>query len=112
MIIPFSFIEHSEGSGSGGGSTIPKPIFNPSPGFFDHRPTGRPVGISTTKPGATMRYTTNGTQPSVSVGTPISSTSGSVTLPTNTVTELNAVTIFNGVASNVTSGTYDVIAGA
>ena len=87
----------------GGGVPAPTrvaaPVFSPQPGNFL---VDTSITITSTTPGATIRYTTNGTTPSATVGIIYS---GPVLL--TALTTLQAIA-YNGVDldSSVTSGTY------
>jgi LruC domain-containing protein len=77
------------------------PIFTPAAGGFD-RPTT--VTITSATPGATIRYTTNGTEPTVSSGTIYSSA-----IPVNVSMTIKAIAYkTNFTNSDVVSGTYSL----
>jgi uncharacterized protein (DUF1800 family) len=83
-------------------STVARPAFNAPPGSYSSEQT---VQIVSSTPGATIRYTTNGSAPSRSNGTVYA---GPVTL-TGTTT-LRAIAYKDGLAdSPVTLGTYTII---
>jgi hypothetical protein len=79
--------------------TVATPTFNPPPGTYT-----QPVAISTTTPGATIRYTLDGSTPSETAGTIYS---GPITLTATTT--IKAIAYESGfVDSAVASGTYTV----
>jgi hypothetical protein len=79
--------------------TVATPTFNPPPGAYT-----QPVAISTITPGATIRYTTNGTTPSQTNGIVYT---GPITLTATTT--IQAIAYESGyVDSAVASGTYTV----
>lgn len=83
-------------------STVARPAFNAPPGSYTGEQT---VTIVTSTPGATIRYTTDGSAPSPTVGTVYS---GPVTLTTST--NLRAIAYKSGLAASpVTQGTYTII---
>ncbi len=79
--------------------SVATPTFNPPPG-----PYTQPVTISTTTPGATIRYTLDGSTPTSSFGTVYN---GAISL--NATTTIKAIAYeSNFVDSAVASGTYTV----
>jgi regulation of enolase protein 1 (concanavalin A-like superfamily) len=88
------------GSGSGDG-TVAAPTFSPAGGTYASAQT---VTISTTNSGASIRYTTDGSNPSETTGTLYSSP---VTI--STTTTLKAIAYESGFTdSSVTSDTYTI----
>ncbi|HXB02004.1 MAG TPA: glycoside hydrolase family 88 protein [Opitutaceae bacterium] len=86
---------------STGGGTVAAPTFNPGGGTFSSAQT---VTISTTTSGASIRYTTDGSAPSETVGTLYSSP-----VSISTTTTLNAIAYKSGMTdSAVTSATYTI----
>ncbi len=82
--------------------TVANPSFSPAAGTYT--PT-QMITISTTTPGASIRYTTNGNTPSQTAGTLYS---GPVSI--SSTTTLNAIAYETGwTASGVTSGVYTII---
>jgi hypothetical protein len=81
--------------------TVATPVFSPLPGAYTV-----PVSISTTTPGATIRYTTDGiTTPSETVGTIYGGTAITLT----STTTLKAIAYKSGLTdSTVASGTYTI----
>src|SRR5262249_16691651 len=78
---------------------VATPSFNPAPGAYT-----QPVSISTTTPGATIRYTTDGSTPTETAGTVYS---GPISLAATTT--IKAIAFESGfVDSAVASGTYTV----
>lgn len=85
------------------------PTFSPVGGTYSNAPGTLDVTVATATPGAQMRYTTDGSTPTSSLGTLIAGTSGVVTLPTGTTT-LKAIAFKTGLTpSSVASATYTVI---
>jgi hypothetical protein len=87
-------------------NTVAAPIFNPPAGTY-----GPPqsVTISTTTSGASIRYTTDGSIPTSSVGTLYNNTPVAV----NSTLTLKAIAFKSGVTdSSVTSGAYTITGGA
>ena len=79
------------------------PVFNPAPDVY--RASPQLVAISTTTPGASIYYTTDGTTPSAGYGTIYS---GPISLDSNAV--LKAIACAEGLDdSPVTSGNYSLI---
>ena len=77
------------------------PTFNPAAGTFT---TSATVTISTSTGGATIRYTTNGTTPSETIGT-VYSSAVSITATST----LQAIAYLSGMAdSPITSGVYTI----
>jgi hypothetical protein len=86
-------------------SVVAAPTFNPSPGPY---PSPQSVTISTTTSGASIRYTTDGSIPTSSVGTLYNNTPVAV----NTTLTLKAIAYKTGSTdSAVTSGTYTISGG-
>lgn len=84
-----------------GSSQVAAPTYNPPAGSYG---SAQSVTISTATSGATIRYTTNGTTPSSTVGT-VYSTPVSI----STTTTLKAIAYKTGMTdSTVTSGTYTI----
>jgi len=88
-------------SGSGGGDTVAAPMFNPSSGTYA---TAQSVTLSTTTPNATIRYSTDGSTPSETVGTvyagPIAAAAS---------VRIRAVAYLSGwTTSSVSSGAYTI----
>jgi len=89
------------GSGSGSGETVAAPIFNPSAGTYA---PAQSVALSTATPDATIRYTTDGSTPSGTVGTVYS---GPVTVAASMT--IKAVAYRAGWAtSSVSNGAYTI----
>ena len=89
-------------------SSVATPTFNVAQGTY----TGsQAVTVSTATTGATIRYTTNGADPTSSTGTFINGTSGSVTISSSTT--LKARAFKSGVTdSGVASATYTISSGS
>ena len=86
---------------STGTSTVAAPTFSPGPGTFT---SPQSVSIASATSGASIRYTTNGTTPSSTVGTVYT---GPVTI--SATTTLKAIAYKSGSTdSSVTSGTYTI----
>ena len=82
-------------------STVARPAFNPPPGSYTGEQT---VDLTTSTPGAQIRYTTDGSTPTRTHGTVYS---GPFTLSSDT--NLRAMTWKDGLSdSGVTLGTYDI----
>ena len=82
---------------------VAAPTFSPTAGTYD---TAQAVTISTTTSGATIRYTTDGSTPSQTVGTVYSSA-----VDVAATTTLQAIAYKSGMSdSTVTSGTYTITA--
>jgi uncharacterized repeat protein (TIGR02543 family) len=87
--------------GPGGGGPVVAPTFSPAAGTYS---SAQSVTISSTTSGASIRYTTDGSTPSSTVGTVYSSP---VTI--STTTTLKAIAYKSGmIDSSVTSGTYTI----
>ncbi len=87
-----------------GGVPAATPQFTPAPGAYT---TAQSVTITTATPNTTIRYTTDGSTPSVTSGTVYS---GSIALATNTT--LKAIAYGGGGdPSAVATGTYDFLIG-
>jgi hypothetical protein len=86
----------------GGGAQVEAPTFQPTPGTFSESVT---VNASTTTSGATIRYTTNGSDPTES-----SPEFPSAGVNLTETTTLKARAYLSGNSSSVTSGTYEVTA--
>jgi 6-phosphogluconolactonase (cycloisomerase 2 family) len=83
------------------GLFVAAPIFSPAPGTFG---SAQNVTITTTTPGATIRYTTDGTTPTETVGTVYASP-----VPIAATLTLKAVAYRSGwTTSTVTTGTYTI----
>ena len=83
------------------------PVFDPAGGAYSSLPQG--VSISTATPGASIRYTTDGSMPSETVGTLYAGTP--VAIPNSTV--LNAIAYRSGWSdSSVSTSTYSISGGA
>src|SRR5437762_4197797 len=81
-------------------SQVATPTFQPGPGTYT---SAQSVTLSTTTPGATIYYTTNGTAPTTS-STPYTSA-----IPVNATETIQAIAAENGFFnSNVASGTYTI----
>jgi len=81
------------------------PVFSPVAGSFS---TPQTVTLSTTTTGASIRYTTDGTTPTVSTGTVYSDP-----IPVTTTTTINAIAYATGFNnSDVVSGVYKINLGA
>src|SRR3990170_2847903 len=87
-------------SSSGGGGTVASPTFSPTPGPYA---TAQSVTISTATAGATIRYTTDGSTPSDTVGTVYSTP-----IPVSSSMTINAVAYLSGwTDSSVSTGARD-----
>lgn len=81
---------------------VAAPVFSPTPGVYT---SAQPVTISSTTTGASIRYTTDGTTPTSTSGTPYA---GPVTVASNLT--LKAIAYKTGLTdSNVTSGLYAIV---
>lgn len=103
MIFPFSFW-------GGSGISVVAPILGPTPGVYSFHPAPLSVNISTPTVGAYLRYTTNGTTPSASVGTLVTSNSVNISISRNSAVTVMAVAFMPGGTpiSIVTVGDYEV----
>jgi len=91
-------------SGGGGGGTVGAPNFNPAAGTYSSAQT---VSITTSTSGASIRYTTDGSVPSETVGTLYS---GPVSIASTAT--LKAIAFETGMTdSPVTLGTYTIGSG-
>lgn len=87
-----------------GGGTVAAPVFSPGPGTYA---AAQSVSITSATSGATIRYTTDGSTPTSSVGTVYS---GPVSI--GSTTTLKAIAYKTGMTNSaVTSGTYTISAG-
>jgi Chitobiase/beta-hexosaminidase C-terminal domain/Divergent InlB B-repeat domain/PA14 domain len=85
--------------------TVADPNFTPVPGTY---PSAQTVSITSATPGASIRYTTNGSTPSSTAGTLYSTP-----LSINHTTTLKAVAYKSGIGdSAITTGTYTISSGA
>jgi Chitobiase/beta-hexosaminidase C-terminal domain len=91
------------GGGGGGnpGTTVGVPVFSPSPGTYA---TAQSVTLSTTTSGATIRYTTDGSTPSETVGTVYA---GPIAVASS-VTIRAAAYLSGWTTSPVSSGAYTI----
>ena len=81
--------------------TVAAPTFSPSPGTYA---TAQSVTLSTTTPGATIRYTTDGSTPSETVGTVYA---GPIAVASSVT--IRAVAYLSGwTTSSVSSGAYTI----
>lgn len=88
----------------GSTSAVAAPSFSPTAGAYS---SAQSVTISTATSGATIRYTTDGSTPSATVGTVYSSV-----LSISATTTLKAIATKSGMTdSTVTSGTYTITSG-
>lgn len=91
------------GDGGGSPSIVANPTFSPAEGTYSGTQS---VTITTSTAGASIRYTTDGTTPTSTVGTIYS---GAVSI--NATTTLKAIAYKTGMSdSNVTSGLYTITA--
>jgi predicted phage tail protein len=82
---------------------LPSPTFNPAPAVYPSYPKN--ITITSSTSGSSIRYTTNGTTPTDTVGTLISGTSGTASVSVGQT--LKAVAFKAGfTTSGVTSGVY------
>ena len=89
------------GGGGTSGTTVGVPVFSLSPGTYA---TAQSVTLSTSTPGATIRYTTDGSTPSETVGTMYS---GPIAVASSVT--IRAVAYLSGwTTSSVSSGTYAI----
>jgi len=93
-----------DGGGGGGGTAVGAPTFSPTPGAYA---TAQSVTISTTTAGATIRYTTDGSTPSETVGTVYS---GPISVTTTTT--IKAIAYMTGLTtSSVSTAVYTISGG-
>ena len=89
------------GGGGTSGTTVGVPVFSPSPGTYA---TAQSVTLSTSTPGATIRYTTDGSTPSETVGTMYA---GAIAVASSVT--IRAVAYLSGwTTSSVSSGAYTI----
>jgi Lysyl oxidase/Chitobiase/beta-hexosaminidase C-terminal domain/Bacterial pre-peptidase C-terminal domain len=85
---------------AGSAAVAAAPSFNPPPGSYSGQTS---VQLATTTPGAVMRYTLNGTNPTTSSEVYVAP------VLVNSTTEIRAATFANGYAtSSVTTGTFTI----
>ena len=85
----------------GRADTVAAPVFTPAPGTYTAAQT---VGMSSSTPGASINYTTDGTTPTATVGTLYS---GPITV--SETTTINAIAYATGMTdSSVTTATYTI----
>jgi endo-1,4-beta-D-glucanase Y len=91
-------------SSGGGGGTTASPTFSPAPGSYT---TAQSVALSCATSGATIRYTTDGSTPSSTVGTIYSAP-----ITVSTTTTIRAIAYATGLTdSPVASSTYTITTG-
>ena len=89
------------GGGGTSGTTVGVPVFSPSPGTYA---TAQSVTLSTSTPGASIRYTTDGSIPGEAVGTVYA---GPIAVASSVT--IRAVAYLPGwTTSSVSSGTYAI----
>jgi hypothetical protein len=79
---------------------VDAPVFSPPPGIYD---SAQSVSITTTTPGASIRYTTDGTTPSSTNGTVYSGP-----IPVTNSLQLTAIAYKSGMGDSFTSGIYNI----
>jgi hypothetical protein len=88
---------------------VATPTFNPVAGAYPASDYPKTVTISTTTTGANMRYTTDGTTPSSTVGTLIAASSGTASVPAGAT--LKAIAFKSGMTNSaIKSGVFSVAA--
>ncbi len=104
---PTTFVSVGSQQGSGGGgSVVAAPVFSVPGGTYS---TAQSVTLSTATSGASIRYTTDGSNPSETAGTLYNNTAIAI----NSTTTLKAIAYLTGMTdSAISSATYTLMASA